>query len=586
MTSPPPLEVWAPAATSVEVDLPGEGRRTPLRPIGDGWWRGPALPPGTDYGFRLDGGPARPDPRSPWQPVGVHGPSRTFDADPGRPPAWPGVDARGAVTYELHVGTFTPRGTLDAARTRLDHLAGLGVQVVELMPVAEFSGRHGWGYDGVDLYAVHHAYGGPAALQRFVTAAHEHGIGVCLDVVYNHLGPAGNYLAEFGPYFTDRHTTPWGEAVNLDGPGSGPVRRFFVENALRWVADFGVDALRLDAIHALVDDSPRHLLAELADDVDALARRLGRPVTLVAESDLNDVRVVTPTAAGGLGMHAQWADDVHHALHAFMTGERQGYYVDFGTVPVLEHALREPFVHQGTYSTYRERHWGAEVPANVDGHAFTVFASNHDQVGNRGLGDRPSATLSDGALAVELALVLLGHYTPMLFMGEEWAARTPWLFFTDHPDPDLADAVREGRTEEFARFGWDEMYGDDAEVPDPQAPETFAASRLDWHERDRPENARVLAFVRDLVALRRGTPDLASGDRARTTVTSDLDGAWLVVGRGGHAVVACLADGGCAVPVPGAAAREVLLTWDPVRADGDAVHLPRHGVAVLGPAPA
>jgi maltooligosyltrehalose trehalohydrolase len=585
MTTTIPLEVWAPAADVVEVRLPREGLRSQLRPLGAGWWGDVSLAPGTDYVFHLDGGPARPDPRSPWQPAGVHGPSRTFDPAPARPPAWPGIDGRGAVMYELHVGTFTPRGTLGAAITRLDHLADLGIQVIELMPVAAFSGRHGWGYDGVDLYAVHQPYGGPAALQRFVTAAHEHGIGVCLDVVYNHLGPTGNYLAEFGPYFTDRHTTPWGAAVNLDGPDSGPVRRFIIENALRWVEDFGIDALRLDAIHELVDDSPRHLLAELSDEVAALERRLDRPVTLIAESDLNDVRVVTPAPAGGLGMHAQWADDVHHAIHALITGERQGYYVDFGTVPVLAQALTEAFVHQGTYSTYRGRNWGAPVPADVDGHAFVAFASNHDQVGNRGLGDRPSATLTDGQFAIEQALVLLSPYTPMLFMGAEWAARTPWMFFTDHPDPDLAEAVRQGRTDEFSRFGWDEMYGDDAEVPDPQAPETLVASRLDWSERDRPEHRRFLAFVRELVALRRRTPDLASGDRSRAAVTADPDGSWLVLTRGEHAVVACLDARGCTARVHAASDRDVLLSWDEVATEGDQVRFPGHGVAVLGPAP-
>jgi maltooligosyltrehalose trehalohydrolase len=586
MTSPIPVEVWAPAATTVEVELPGEGRTVPLEPLGPGWWGGVALPAGSDYAFRVDGGPPRPDPRSAWQPTGVHGPSRVFDPVPGRPPAWPGIDARGAVTYELHIGTFTPQGTLDAAATRLQHLADLGIQVVELMPVAAFSGRNGWGYDGVDLYAVHDAYGGPAALQRFVVAAHEHGLGVCLDVVYNHLGPSGNYLADFGPYFTDRHHTPWGAAVNLDGPDAGPVRRFLVENALRWFEDFGIDALRLDAIHALADDSPRHLLAELSDDVAALERRVGRPITLIAESDLNDVRVVEPTAEGGLGMDAQWADDVHHAIHSLMTEERQGYYVDFGTLPVLEVALTDVFVHQGTHSTYRKKPWGAPVPPGVDGHAFVVFASNHDQVGNRGLGDRPSAVLTDGQLAIELALVLLSHYTPMLFMGEEWAARTPWRFFTDHPEPDLAEAVRVGRQEEFGEFGWEDTYGHDALVPDPQAKDTFVASRLDWQEPARPANARFLTFTRDLITLRRDTADLASGDRSRTTVRFDADGRWLVMERGAHAVVVCLSDAGCDLELTGASDRPVLLAWEPVVATADRVRMSGHGVAVLGPATA
>lgn len=579
MTAPGRLTVWAPRAGTVELAL--ADRRLAMTPGEDGWWSADPLAPGTDYAFVLDGGDPLPDPRSPWQPHGVHGLSRTFDAGPGRPPAWPGIDARGAVMYELHVGTFTPEGTLDAAVERLDHLAALGVQVVELMPVAAFVGRRGWGYDGVDLYAVHEPYGGPAALQRFVAAAHERGLAVCLDVVYNHLGPTGNYLGQYGPYFSDRHQTPWGDCVNLDGPDAGPVRAFVVDNALRWFEDFGMDALRLDAIHALVDDSPRHLLAELADAVDALAVRLGRPLTLIAESDLNQVRVVTPTAEGGLGMHAQWADDVHHALHALMTGERQGYYVDFGSPEVLETALTEVFVHQGTYSTFRDRIWGAPVPEDVSGHAFVVFASNHDQVGNRGLGDRPSEWLTDGQLAIEAALILTSHFTPMLFMGEEWATRRRWQFFTHHDEPDLAEAVREGRLEEFSETGWDETYGGDLTVPDPQALRTFRRSTLDWREPERPHHARFLAFCRDLIALRRREPDLRSGDRSATSCR--YGEGWFVVHRGALAVVVNLAPHAMEVPLPGADRREILLAWATVALGDDGVGLPAHAVVVLGP---
>jgi maltooligosyltrehalose trehalohydrolase len=585
--SPPPrrLSVWAPRAHTLDLVLPAEDRVVPMTAEPDGWWSADALPHGTDYAFRLDGKePALPDPRTAWQPAGVHGPSRAFDPNPGRPGPWRGVDARGAVIYELHIGTFTAEGTLDAAAGRLDHLVELGVDVVELMPVAAFPGRHGWGYDGVDDYAVQDAYGGPAALQRFVAAAHDRGVGVCLDVVYNHPGPSGNYLNRFGPYFTDRHANVWGDGINLDGPDAGPVRAFVVENAIRWCEDFGIDALRLDAIHAIVDDSPRHVLAEMADEIDALAARLGRPLTLVAESDLNQAQVITPTSEGGLGMHAQWADDVHHALHALMTGERQGYYVDFGSLEVLEHALTRVFVHDGTYSTFRGETWGAPVPDDVDGHAFVVFAQNHDQVGNRGLGDRPSRVLTDGQLAIEAALVLTSHFTPMLFMGEEWGARTPWQFFTDHSEPELAEGIREGRAKEFAEFGWEEMYGGEVVVPDPQSPATVAASTLDWTEAGRPEGARLLTFYRRLIALRRAEPDLASGDRSATRCRHDDTERWLVVERGRLAVVVNLAPEPAAVPVPGAGARPVLLTWEPVTPVGDEVRMAGHGVAVLGPA--
>lgn len=577
-----PTHVWAPSARSVRLVLPSQDRTVNMHEDGDGWWAGPDLAAGTDYAFSLDGGPSRPDPRSAWQPDGVHGPSRAFDpAEFAWPDGWAGQDVRGAVTYEMHVGTFTTDGTFDAAIQRLDHLADLGVQMIEVMPVAAFPGRAGWGYDGVGLYAVHHPYGGPAAFQRFVAAAQSRGMGVCLDVVYNHLGPDGNYLAEFGPYFTDRHTTPWGPGVNLDGPDSRAVREFITGNALRWFTDFRIDALRLDAVHALADDSERHILAELSDATADLAGRLGRPLSLVAESDLNDPRMVLPTDQDGLGMTAQWADDVHHALHALMTGERHGYYVDFGTLGVLEHALTEVFVHRSTYSTYRRRVWGAPVPEEVDGHAFVVCAQNHDQVGNRGLGDRPSRVLTDGQLAIEAAVILTSPFTPMLFMGEEWGARTPWQFFTDH-NPDLGELVREGRQREFGDHGWDVLYEDDVEVPDPQSPATVEASRLDWTEPSVPSHARLLAFYRSLIAVRRTSAEIAGGDRSRTRLDTDDDGRWFVVHRGDVAVVVNLSTDALEVPVADAATREVLLAWEGGPRGADAVTLAGHDVAILG----
>lgn len=514
-----PVRVWAPAASRVEVLVgPADSAVTQvMHPAGEsGWWEGPSLPDGTDYAFAIDGAGPFPDPRSAWQPHGVHGPSRTFDpsAFAWTDSDWTGRDARGAVHYEAHVGTFTPRGTLDGIDDhQLSDLAARGIEMIELMPLAAFPGTRGWGYDGVALYSVHDAYGGPAALQRFVDRAHRHGLAVCLDVVYNHLGPDGNYLAQFGPYFTDAHETPWGWAVNLDQAGAEGMRRFIIDNALRWFSDFHVDALRLDAVHALVDDSPRHILAELADETAALSARLARPLSLTAESDLNDIRMVTPTSAGGLGMTAQWADDVHHALHAYLTGERHGYYVDFGSVEALDKVYRDVFLHDGGFSTFRGTDWGRPVPHDVDRRRFVVFASNHDQVGNRAIGDRPASRLSPGGQAASLALVLLSPFTPMLFMGEEYGETRPFMFFTDHDEP-LGTAVSEGRMGEFAGHGWDELYGGHVEVPDPQDRQTFLRSKLgSGLASTTATNARIARWVATIMEVRPRT--LADGAWSR-----------------------------------------------------------------------
>ena len=595
-----PLRVWAPWAEHVEVDLPVAAVRVPLESSSDGWWQfRDEVPHGTDYAFRLDGGEPLPDPRSPWQPDGVHAHSRRFDSsrfdwsDDG----WAGRDVRGAVLYELHVGTFTPAGTLDGAIDRLDHLLELGVQMVELMPLAAFPGVHGWGYDGVDLYAVHEPYGGPQALQRFVDAAHHRGMGVALDVVYNHLGPAGNYLGRFGPYFTDRHHTPWGAAVNLDGPEAEEVRAFIIDNALRWFAEFHIDALRLDAVHALVDDSPVHLLAELSLAVDDLSSRLGQPLGLIAESDLNDVNMVAPVRRGGMGMTAQWDDDVHHAIHATLTGERQGYYTDFGSLATLAKALTDVFVHDGSYSAFRDKVWGAPVPEEVSGHHFVISTTTHDQVGNRALGDRPAAALSAGRLAISAALLLTSHYTPMLFMGEEWGASTPWLYFTDHDDPDLAAAITAGRQREFGDHGWAQVYSaEEIEVPDPQDPATVEASRLDWAEIGSGPHARLLAFYRELIALRGRIPPILDGDRRNTRVRYDEAAHWIVLER---AWVRIAINLGPAQQVPLVAvepdipdgeddtAWQVLTSWDEIAAADvttDGVTLPADSVAILAAA--
>ena len=561
----PRVPVWAPAAQTVELHLPSQDRLVGMIPVPGGWWTAPFdLEPGTDYAFRVDGSPNRPDPRSALQPDGVHGPSRTVDPGTWRwtDQNWAGKDLRGSVIYELHVGTFTPEGTLDAAASRLGHLVDLGVDIVELMPLAAFPGKAGWGYDGVGLWAVHEAYGGPDALARFVDAAHNAGIGVCLDVVYNHLGPSGNYLSVFGPYFTPAHHTPWGEAVNYDHDGSQQVRAFVIDSALRWMRDFHIDALRLDAIHEIKDDAAaaatpqRHVLAELSDAVAALSIELGRPLSLVAEADLNDVGVITPTSeeppakAPSLGMTAQWADDVHHALHARLTGEDQGYYGDFAEVGAWAKAYGRAFLHNGTWSTFRERNWGAPVPEDTDPRRFVVFGSDHDQVGNRAVGDRPSAILDDAALAATAALVLLSPYTPMLFMGEEWGTRTPFQFFTDHEEDDLARSVSEGRVREFAGFGWDAD-----EIPDPQAAATVEASRLRWSELDEAEHARMLDWYQALTTLRR---NLDWSQRTAWPQVDEIDDVLMVTYD--DIVVAANLSG---QERPAPALSTVLLSWDP-----------------------
>jgi maltooligosyltrehalose trehalohydrolase len=568
--------VWAPSAQGVELVL-GEGRRA-LAPGRDGWWESPVdLPDGTRYAFSLEGGEPRADPRGLRLPEGPHGPSAVFDVAAFRwsDQDWRGCELQGAVIYETHVGTFTPEGTLDSAVHRLDHLVELGVDVVELLPLAGFPGRHNWGYDGVAPWSVHKEYGGPAALQRFVDAAHAHGLAVCLDVVYNHLGPDGNYLGEFGPYFNDAYVTPWGQALNLDGPASDEVRRWVLDNAAMWLRDFHVDGLRLDAVHELHDDSALHLLEEMSREVDALAEQTGRALWLVAESDRNDAGTVTPRGDGdavaGLGIHGQWADDIHHSIHVALTGETQGYYSDFADPTALAKVLTTPFFHDGTFSSFRGRRHGRPVDrARVEGWRFVASLQTHDQVGNRAQGDRLSALVDPGTLACGAALLMTSPYTPMLFMGEEWGASTPWQFFTDHTNPDIATATAQGRKAEFGGHGWSE---DD--VPDPQDPATFERSKLDWAELDKEPHDRLLRWYADLLHLRRQTPDLRDADLAATDVTwSDRH---LLSRRGGHVVLVNLADEPWSTEVAG----DVVLAWDDVRVDAGRVDVPARSAAII-----
>ncbi|MFO0841788.1 MAG: maltose alpha-D-glucosyltransferase [Gemmataceae bacterium] len=497
--------VWAPRADRVVLRLTEPvARDLPMRPMEDGYHQlvVKGVSPGQKYLFALPGGVAcpdpiaRPDPASRWQPDGVHGPSAVVDprfawGDGG----WRGIALKDMVLYELHVGTFTPEGTFDAAIGHLDRLCQLGVNAIEVMPVAQFPGGRNWGYDGVYPFCVQNSYGGAAGLKRLVDAAHRRGVAVVLDVVYNHLGPEGNYLREFGPYFTDHYRTPWGEALNFDGADSDHVRHFFLTNALMWQDEFRLDGLRLDATHAIKDTSALPFLTELAEQADREARRLGRPFHLIAESDANDARLVRPRGQGGFGLAASWADDFHHAAHTLLTGERAGYYQDFGELSDLVWAYRDAWVYAGRYSPHRRRQHG-NSPKGLGRDRFVVCAQNHDQVGNRARGERLSALVDRDGLGLAAGLVLLSPFVPLLFMGEEYGETAPFLFFTSHGDPGLIEAVRRGRREEFASFGWQ------GEVPDPQGEETFARSKLDPSRGD-PE---LLSLYRELIALRRTLP--------------------------------------------------------------------------------
>jgi maltooligosyltrehalose trehalohydrolase len=587
------FSLWAPEPDEVVLHVDGEEHATEALERG---WRRATVPAGHEarYGFSLDGGDLRPDPASRWQPDGVHGLSAVVDPArlvPPVPEGWSAPSILDGAIYEVHIGTFTDEGTFDAAARRLGHLRDLGVTHVEIMPINAFNGDHGWGYDGVAWYAVHAPYGGPEGFARFVAACHEAGLGVLLDVVHNHLGPSGNYLPEFGPYLGGEGV--WGAGLNLDGPGSDQVRDFIVGNALQWCRDYGVDGLRLDAVHALLDSSATHVLGALSDAVGAYSAESGRRVELIAESDRNDPATVMPTDEHGFGMDAQWADELHHAIHVAVTGEHEGYYVDVDPagLPDVAAAYRRGFVHDGTrYSPFRERTPGAPL-GDVDGRRLVGCVQNHDQVGNRAAGDRLLAITDPALVRVAALLLCAAPHTPMLFMGEEHGETNPFAYFTSHPEPELAEAVRKGRAEEFA--GFSAFSG--AEVPDPQAESTFTASRIDWAKADTESGRAWMALWTDLLRLRREQPSLSDGRRDLVTVHHLAD-RLLSLGRGdgaGSVVVAVnLGDDATAVPAPGAS--EVLLATSDERYGGDgaaidltddAVHLPPR-TAVLLRAPA
>ena len=502
--------LWAPHARRVEICIgePQE-REILMQPSERGYFSATVegLAAGKLYRYRLDGEKTRPDPASRFQPHGVHAASQIVDDRFNwNDTSWRGLPLEKYVLYELHVGTFTPQGKFGAIIPRLANLKSLGVTAIELMPVAQFPGERNWGYDGVYPYAVQASYGGPSELKKFVNACHLEGIAVVLDVVYNHLGPEGNYLADFAPYFTDRYKTPWGSAINFDGAHSDEVRRYFIQNALHWITDFHIDALRLDAIHAIPDPSARTFLEELCDAVHARARELGRDVFLFPESNRNDARVVTDTEKGGWGFDSVWNDDFHHSLHVLLTGEKNGYYEDYSSVEDLAGCHREGFLYAGRYSKFREKHYGTSSK-NIPAKRFVVFSQNHDQVGNRLLGDRPSSSQSFEKLKLAAGAVMLSPFIPLLFMGEEYAETAPFQYFVSHGDKELIEAVRRGRKEEFARFGWAE------DIPDPQAEATFLQSKLNWNLQEEGRHRALWNFYQELLRLRRDVPALARLDK-------------------------------------------------------------------------
>lgn len=574
------FSVWAPESQRIDVVINGVAQQLQPDPVNEGWWhREPPLEYGdpVEYGFLVDGDGPYPDPRSLRQPSGVHGLSQTFDTGSftWTDDSWTGRSVAGSIIYELHIGTFTSEGTLDAAIGRLEHLRSIGVDFVELLPVNAFNGVHNWGYDGVLWYAVHEAYGGPEGYQRFVDACHATGVGVIQDVVYNHLGPSGNYLPKFGPYLREGEANTWGSALNLDGPDSDEVRHYIIDSVMLWLHDFHVDGLRLDAVHALVDQRAMSTLEELSTEVERASTSQGRPLTLIAESDRNDPKTIMSREAGGIGIDAQWSDDFHHALHVALTGEVFGYYADFAGLSALAKTLTQGFFHDGTYSTFRRRHHGRPINTlTTPTSRLIVFSQDHDQVGNRAAGDRLASTLTDGQLAIAAALTLMGPYTPMLFMGEEWAASTPWQFFTSHPEPELGKVTAEGRVAEFARMGWDT-----SRVPDPQDPETFRRSILDWSELASGRHARILEVYQTLAQLRFQRPDVTDPTFSAVRVEVSEEDRWLMLIRANTTVAVNFSE--APVTVPGLDAATPILVFGEYHASEEGTILDGHSVLIL-----
>jgi maltooligosyltrehalose trehalohydrolase len=567
--------VWAPHRSRMAVVV--EGKKTDMEPTRSGWWVAHiVVDDDSDYLFELDENLRLPDPRSRFQPDGVHGVSRLVDADAF---VWTdrGFQASplsSAVIYELHVGTFTPQGTFESATEKLKHLTEFGVTHVELMPVVEFAGSRGWGYDGVYAYAPHHNYGGPYGLQRFVDACHAEDLGVILDVVYNHLGPAGNYLPQYAPYFTERYKTPWGSAINFDGPYSDEVRRYFIDSAMMWLRDYHVDGLRVDAIHAIVDRSATPFLEQLAIEVKQLEAHLGRHLVMIAESDLNDPRVIQSRERGGFGFDAQWSDDFHHALHVALAEEKHGYYGDFCGLQDLAGAYKQPFLFNQQFSGFRQRSHGRPT-GQLEGWKFVAYSQNHDQVGNRASGERLHHIAGIRRTKIAAALTFFSPYVPLVFQGEEWAANSPFQYFVDFgDDPELARAVSQGRRQEFGGF-----HG--ADVPDPQSELTFCRSKLDWNELNETPHREMLDWYRQLIALRRRTPSLSDGSLDAVVVELDDDCQWLSVQRANVQLIANLAAQPRNIKSKHGQRMDIVMASDPqARLDQDGFRLPAECVVI------
>jgi len=521
------FKVWAPYCSSVDVKIlkSRQSFLVPLRKDARGyfWGRARQARAGDRYVYRLDHAKERPDPASFYQPQGVHGPSQIVRTDRFRwtDQSWKGLRLPELVIYELHIGTFTLQGTFEAAIKKIPYLKKLGITCVELLPLAQFPGKRNWGYDGVGLYAVQNSYGGPERLKKFVNACHREGLGVCLDVVYNHFGPEGNYLNDYGPYFTKKYHTPWGDAVNYDDHGSREVRRFVIQNALYWIREFHFDGLRLDAVHGIFDASNTHLLKELNNEIQKLGRSLGREVLVIAESDLNDSQIIRPKKQKGYGLHGQWSDDFHHAVHAILTGEKKGYYCDYGQFRHVVKALKTGFVYDGIYSAFRKRKHGNKV-SDLPPEKLVVCTQNHDQVGNRAWGDRLTRLVDKKKLDLAAALLLLGPHTPLLFMGEEYGEEAPFQYFIDHGDAQLVKAVQQGRKKEFESFGW-------KSVPDPASKKTFINSKLNWGKPFRGRHKRLWHLYRELISIRKKIFSGNPRGRMRAKIRANHQKHWIAL---------------------------------------------------------
>lgn len=528
--------VWAPCASDVKIHFLDSVHRREMQKDDEGYWHTDVsvFNAGDRYTFIIDKEIERPDPASHLQPNGPHEASVVVDhtSFSWTDSDWKNIPLADQILYEVHVGTFTPEGTFEGLGKKIDYLHKLGITTIELMPIAQFPGSRNWGYDGTYPFAVQSSYGTPEDLKRLVNLCHVRGMAVILDVVYNHLGPEGNYTRDFAPYFTDKYRTPWGEAVNYDDAYSDGVRNFIIQNALYWMRDFHIDGLRLDAIHGIYDMGAKHILAELKEETESLSQKMNKPLWLIAESDLNDVRVISPLDRGGYGIDAQWADDFHHAVHSALTGENTGYYIDFSSRNVAD-VYKSPFYYDGKYSWYRKRSHGSDASGFTGDH-FVVCIQNHDQIGNRMNGERLSQLVSFEKLKLAAGLLLCAPYIPLLFMGEESAASSPFLYFISHNDEALVDAVRQGRKEEFKSFNWRE------DPPDPFAQETFERSRLDWHSSEKDAHGVMLQLYKKLIALRKDVPILRPFATERRSVIRYDEDVFAYICEDTKVKIACL----------------------------------------------